>query len=262
MNPIPLGLALAAALAVPTSQATDRFLSPPAESALRAAIDSDARTAPGKAGNKAMPDAAAVGDADSFGREVRWLGLLAGSVFLQPNCSPSDGGCVALAPGGAVTRFDVPDVAVVTLPGGSSHSLLCQSQTPVVGAAFANPTTARARYELEAFPVYQIRSRVLRGLSHPTSGQPYNGVIELPIAAVLTEGYLEPGDYKVDSHTGARNCIGGLVSRRSLVENYGLSDREAERFFAETIQVSMGIRGRARYVDTANLYFGTRLTGD
>ncbi|HEX5693129.1 MAG TPA: hypothetical protein VFY00_00745, partial [Arenimonas sp.] len=259
---IPLGLALAAALAVPTVHADDRFQSPSPESALRAAIDDVRHAAPGLNPKKARPSAAQVGDADSFGREVRWLGLLAGSVFLQPNCSPTDTGCVALAPAPAVTRFDVPDVAVITLPGGSSHSLLCHWQSPVVGVAFTNQGPARVRYQLEAFPVYRIESRVLRGLSHPTTGQPYNGVIELPIAAVLTEGYAEPGDYTVESYTGTRTCIGGLVSRRSLVDSYGLSEREATQFFREPIQVRMGIRGEAQHVDTANLYFGTRLTGD
>lgn len=221
MKPIPLGLALAAALVVPAAHADD-----------------------------------------SFGRNVRWLGLLTGSLDLQPNCPPSSAGCVEIAPPPAVTQFDVPDVAVITLPGGSSHSLLCHWQAPAGGVAFANPTSDRVRYQFEATAVYRIESRVLRGLRHPTTGQPYNGVIEVPVAAMLREDYAEPGDYVVESAPGARTCIGGLVSRQSLVNNYGLSDREATQFFREPIQVRMGFRGKARFVDTAFLSFGTRLTGD
>ena len=66
----------------------------------------------------------------------------------------------------------------------------------------------------------------------------------------------------MEQFTGTRTCIGGLVSRKTLVQRYGLSERDATRFFRESIQVRMGIRGSAHNVDIANLYFGTRLTGD
>lgn len=257
------GLILATALAATPALAIDEFHAPPVDSSLEAASRYAAASSQGRdVLLKARPTDAEVGDAESFGREVRWLGLLAGSVFLQPNCSPGDSGCVALNPAPAPTSFDVPDVAVVTLPGGSSHSLLCHWQTPVVGVAFANPSASPVDYRLEAMPVYRIHSRVLRGASDPVTGQPYNGVLELPMPAIATEGEIAAGDYKVEQFTGARICIGGLVSRKALMQRYGLSERDATRFFREPIQVRMGIRGSAHNVDIANLYFGTRLTGD
>ncbi|WP_374603106.1 hypothetical protein [Arenimonas sp.] len=262
MKHIPLGLALAAALAVPAAHADDLLPSPPAESALRAAFDADLNAAAGSTAKKGKVTNALVGDADSFGREVQWLGLLSAALDLQPNCSPSAPGCVPLAPSPNLTQFDLPDLAVLTLPAGSSHSLVCHLQTPAGGVNFANPTTARVRYEFEAFAVYRIESRVLRGLSHPGTGQPYNGVIEIPIAAALAEGYAEPGDYLTQSFGGTRACIGGLVSRQVLMSNFGLSEREATQFFREPIQVRMGIRGQARFADMAYLRIGTRLTGD
>lgn len=262
MKHISLGVALAAALALPTAHADDRFQSPAAELALRAAIDADLHASPASTAKKSKVTAALVGDADSFGREVRWLGLLSATLDLQPNCSPSTPGCVPLAPAPNVTHFDLPDLAVLTLPAGSSHSLVCHWQTPAGGVNFANPTTARVRYQFEAFAVYRIESRVLRGLRHPGTGQPYNGVIEIPIAAGLAEGYAEPGDYIAESFGGARACINGLVSRQVLMNNYGLSESEVTRFFREPIQVRMGLRGQARFVDMAYLTIGTRLTGD
>tara|TARA_R110002020_G_scaffold104073_6_gene243698 strand:- start:2234 stop:3022 length:789 start_codon:yes stop_codon:yes gene_type:complete len=262
MKHIPLGLALAAALAVPTAHADDRLPSPPAESALRAAIETDLHAAPDSSAKKGKVSNALVGDADSFGRNVRWLGLLSATLDLQPNCSPSTPGCVPLAAPPNLTQFDLPDLAVVTLPAGSSHSLVCHLQTPAGGVNFANPTTTRVRYEFEAFAVYRIESRVLRGLRHPVTGQPYNGVIEIPIAAAQADGYAEPGDYISESFGGTRACIGGLVSRQVLMGNFGLSDREATQFFREPIQVRMGLRGQARFADMAYLSVGTRLTGD
>ena len=125
MNPLSLGFTLAAALAAIPAHAGDEFHSPPAEASLEAASRYAAAAARGRDMLlKARPTDAEVGDADSFGREVRWLGLMAGSVFLQPNCSAGDASCVALNPAPAPTSFDVPDIAVVTLPGGSSQSLL------------------------------------------------------------------------------------------------------------------------------------------
>lgn len=262
MKPVSLGLALAAAAAASAAFADDLFLSPPIEASLEAAAGHGAVLAQRDALKRARPGAAAVGDPDSFGRNVKWLGLLAGSVFLQPNCTPGDAGCVALQPAPATTVFEVPDIAVVSLPAGSSHSLLCHWQTPVVGVQFINTETTRSRYQLRADPVYRISSPVLRGLRDPNTGQPYNGTIEVPIVAVATEGYLAPGDHAFEQFTGTRTCIGGLVDRNNLVNRYGLSEREATQFFRGPIEVRMGIRGQAKGVDIANLYFGTRLTGD
>ncbi|GGA87150.1 hypothetical protein GCM10011521_26980 [Arenimonas soli] len=265
MKACPLFLALATALATAPALADDSFRSPDVKKALAAGRAAILAERAGLA-RKAAPTPEEVGDADSFGRNVKWLGLLSGYIYLLPDCSvpgePADPRCITLNPAGAPTPFAAEDVAVVTLPGRSSHSLICHWQTPIAGVAFANYGATRAPYQFRVFPTYRIESEVLDGLSDPNTGTPYNGAIEVGVGAINVSGYLEPGDFVLEQFTQTRTCIGGIVSKRSLVNGYGLTEAQARRFFREPITIRMSLQGQATLVDSANINFGTRLTGD
>lgn len=261
-----LFLAVAASLAAAPVLADDSFRSPEAEKALaagRAAILADRA---GMREAKAAPTVEEVGDADSFGRNVHWMGLLSGFIYLQPDCAvpgePVDPACITLNPAPDFTTFSAPDVAVVTLPRHSTKSLICHWQTPVVSVGFANYGATRERYQFRVFPTYRIESEVLDGLSDPNTGTPYNGAIEVGIGAINVSGYLEPGDYIIEQFNQTRSCIGGMVSERALVTGYGLTEAQARQFFRKPITIRMSLQGQARMVDAANINFGTRLTGD
>ena len=76
-----------------------------------------------------------VGDADSFGRGVVWLGLVSGYGRLSTDCSadPADTTpCQTISAAPATTTFDFSDLDVLVLPARSTRSLICQSQTPIV----------------------------------------------------------------------------------------------------------------------------------
>lgn len=262
-----LFLAVAASMAAAPAIADDSFRSPPVEDTLaagRAALKSARLADPAAA--KAAPTAAEVGDADSFGRSVNWLGLLSGFTYLQTDCAvpgePVDPRCIQLNPAPGFTSFEAPDLAAITLPGKSTKSLICHWQTPIVSVGFANLTAATEQYRFQAFPVYRIESEVLQGLSDPNTGTPYNGAIELGLSAINVSGSIDPGEYNVEQFTFTRMCIGGLVSKQSLVNAYGLTEQQAKQFFKKPITITMSIRGSARMVDAANINFGTRFAGD
>ncbi len=262
-----LFLAVAASMAAAPVIADDSFRSPPVEDTLaagRAALKSARLADPAAA--KAAPTAAEVGDADSFGRSVNWLGLLSGFTYLQTDCAvpgePVDPRCIQLNPAPGFTSFEAPDLAAITLPGKSTKSLICHWQTPIVSVGFANFTAATEQYRFQAFPVYRIESEVLQGLSDPNTGTPYNGAIELGLSAINVSGSIDPGEYNVEQFTFTRMCIGGLVSKQSLVNAYGLTEQQAKQFFKKPITITMSIRGSARMVDAANINFGTRFAGD
>lgn len=262
-----LFLAVAASMAAVPVIADDSFRSPPVEDTLaagRAAMKSARLADPAAA--KAAPTAAEVGDADSFGRSVNWLGLLSGFTYLQTDCAvpgePVDPRCIQLNPAPGFTSFEAPDLAAITLPGKSTQSLICHWQTPIVSVGFANFTAATEQYRFQAFPVYRIESEVLQGLSDPNTGTPYNGAIELGLSAINVSGSIDPGEYNVEQFTFTRMCIGGLVSKQSLVNAYGLTEQQAKQFFKKPITITMSIRGSARMVDAANINFGTRFAGD
>lgn len=206
-----------------------------------------------------------VGDADSFGRVVRWLGLLSGYGRLSADCSADPGDtspCQTIAPAPATTTFDFPDLDVLVLPARASTSLLCHSQTPVTTWFALNATGSAQDMLFRVTPYYRIESEVLVGLSDPNTGVPYNGVIELGLTGLLTSQTLQPGESVQDLDTGTRACIGGLVSKQSLTTSYGLTDAQAEQFFRRPITIRYGLRGSARLVEDASINYGTRFYGD
>lgn len=210
-----------------------------------------------------------VGDADSFGRNVKWLGLAAGSIRLAADCTPAPGdppdeNCVLLSAAPAATAFEVHDIDSISLPARASRSLLCHWQTPIVYYSASNNTGSTQNFTLRAQPVYRIESEVLDepGLLNPGTGLPYGGVMELPLTAIYKAGSRDPGEYEFEVITGARMCIGSLVSKASLVSTHGLTPAQATRFFRRPITIRMGIRGQAQLVDDAQIYFGTRFVGD
>jgi hypothetical protein len=59
----------------------------------------------------------------------------------------------------------------------------------------------------------------------------------------------------------SRHCIGGLVSKRSLIA-LGLSQAQTAQFFRNPMQLTFGAAGTVRMVDAASYFYGIRLYGD
>jgi hypothetical protein len=210
-----------------------------------------------------------VGDAGSFGKNLKWLGLASGFVQLLDTCTPAPGdpapeNCIEVNPAPAVTTFNLSNLDSVTLPGRSTDTLICHWQTPIVSYSAANTTGASASFQFRVTPVYRIQSEVLNdpALIDPTTGLPFGGVLELALTSINLSSQMQPGDFEFETITGTRMCIGGLVSKESLVGTYGLTEAQANRFFRRPITISLGIRGQSRLVDGATINVGTRFVGD
>jgi hypothetical protein len=210
-----------------------------------------------------------VGDAGSFGKNMKWLGLASGYVQLLDTCTPLPGdpapeNCIEVNPAPAVTTFNLSNLDSVTLPGRSTETLICHWQTPIVSYSAVNPTASPASLQLRVTPVYRIQSDVLNdpALIDPGTGLPFGGVLELALTSINLSTQMQPGDFEFETITGTRMCIGGLVSKQSLVDTYGLTEAQANRFFRRPITISLGIRGQSRLVDGATINIGTRFVGD
>ena len=76
-----------------------------------------------------------VGDVDSFGRNLRWLGVASGFAVVSTDCASilaqdPDATCQQVSSQPGVTSFTFNDVARIRLPAGASHSLLCHWFSP------------------------------------------------------------------------------------------------------------------------------------
>lgn len=223
------------------------------------------RPAAGRA--KAGPGEADVGDADSFGRAVKWLGVADMNVTLAADCSGADpdGGCQVLAPAPAVTAFSFHDLGHIALPEKAANSLLCHWLSPVLDVGYANPTAAPVVGRLQFVPTLTVENPVLAtpGLIDPTTGLPFAG--RLTTGMTASERFavpLPPGLSLSERQRDSAVCIAGFLTRRTLVELYGLSDAQAKEFFKQPTTVRLNLSGSAQYVSHASLYFGLRIVGD
>lgn len=220
-------------------------------------------TAP-RTANAAVTDAD-VGDADSFGRNLHWLGLADMAVELTSDCSGTPTGCQVLAPAPAITSFSFTDLGRINLPAKATNSLLCYWFSPVLNVSYGNPTAAAVVAKLSYNPTLTVENPVLAtpGLIDPTTGLPFGG--KLLTAMTSSERFQVPllaGLHISERTRDSTVCIAGFITRKALTETYGLTAAQANDFFKQPTTVRMNINGSAQYVDNASLYFGFRIIGD
>ena len=213
-----------------------------------------------------------VGDLDSFGRNVIYLGSAqTAPVTLLPDCTPDPADppdslsrCLTLNAAPAATSFDESNLASIRLPGRSSRSLLCFSLTPLVNYSFDNQTGIPRHASFTARAVLTLESTVLNDptLIDPNTGLPYGGKLVFPLSTYSESHSIGAGERERKQMTLSRHCIGGLVSKNYLRTAYGLSATQAELFFARPIKLTFGASGTVQMADFVSYFYGIRLYGD
>ena len=215
-----------------------------------------------------------VGDADSFGRNVTYIGVAqTGNVNFQNDCTPQPGDpplgpddrCITLGASGTTTTFDERDIGRIALPKNATKSLICFGVTSFPLWDYFNPDPSPVTGRFRFLNGFTIENELLDdpALIDPTTGLPFNGAIELPLGSPVLEFVtLQPGESDLKRTITSRTCIGGLVSKRSLAESYGLPSSIVDKFFKRPITIRLNLSGSMTYVDSANVFYGVRLYGD
>jgi hypothetical protein len=224
------------------------------------------------ANTKAAYTDAEVGDANSFGRNVVFVGSVqSGVLSIAPDCTPdpmfppgpNDNCVVPDVNGFASANF--PNMGQVLIPGKSVKTLLCHWQTPFASLLYRNTTGVYQGGARSTFTAtYRIENEVLADptLLDPSTGLPYGGVIETGLGSISDTRGLQPGDFQVYNDNDTRVCNGGLISKRALMESYGLSEAQATKFFKKDTIITIGITGSSRFVSDGSVIIGTRFVGD
>jgi hypothetical protein len=220
----------------------------------------------------APPTAAEVGDADSFGKKVVWIGLATtGSVILANDCTPDPANplgpedrCVVINAAPAATSFTFPDLGRITLPANSANSLICHWATANIFYTMNNPGPLPTVARFSARPTYRVESVVLQdpALINPVTGVAFGGGIDITISGTTEAQTLAAGATHTRQVTGTRTCIAGLVTKLSLVRDYGLTDAMAKKVFQKPITIRVGSRGSVVGVSDATIFYSTRFTAD
>ena len=211
-----------------------------------------------------------VGDAASFGRNVRWLGVISNFVYANQDCASLLAEdptllCQPITDTVALTQFNFTDIARITLPANATNSLLCHWFSPRVAVTFLNAGPATLQGRLSYNPTLTIENAALAdpALIDPTTGLPFNGKLTTSMSASETFTLaLEPGMPISQSLRDTATCQAGFVSRRLLIESYGLTAAQADSFFANPTTIRMNVSGNMRHAQSATFSFGLRIVGD
>lgn len=208
-------------------------------------------------------------DVDSFKRNVVWLGLASAFINLSDTC-PTDPAnpdelCQVLAPAPAFTPFTFDDAARITLPGKSANSLLCYWFSPVLNVNYVNTGATRAYGRFRYTPTLTIENPVLDdpALVDPTTGAPFGGQFLTSMTA--SESFVVPLEVGVNFSERTRDsavCMAGFVSKKALIESYGLTEAQAKEFFKQPTTIRLNVTGSAQNVGFASMVFGLRVVGD
>jgi hypothetical protein len=226
-----------------------------------------------KAAQTAGVAASDVGDADSFGRNAKWIGLMSsGTIYLTDfadDCDPAnfqggpDDHCVVLNPQPALTTFDFPDVARMVIPAKSSNSLFCHVQTPISSTLLGNNTASQLNARVLYNPVFTFENPVLNdpALINTDTGLPFNGKVVFTLPGISHQLSLQANETFLGRDDESRVCINGMISKIQL-KALGLSDAQASNFFKQDTIVTMGINGRAQGVVFSSIINNVRWMGD
>lgn len=206
-----------------------------------------------------------VGDVYSFGRPVRWIGVMNAAVSLQPSCVGVDPAtCQVVVPSAALTYFDFPNIGKMTLPGNSTHSLMCHWLTPSFNFTFNNPSPFPGEAMLHVSHIITVENPVLNdpSLIDPTTGLPFGGQLEASVASSRLIRPIEGGQQLTERISDSRVCIAGLVNKGHLISTYGLTNVQATEFFKKPTTLRFRMVVRTVNLESATLYYGMRVVGD
>jgi hypothetical protein len=209
-----------------------------------------------------------VGDADSFGKNVTYLGLAqTQSVTVADDCTGTDPlaeRCIVQAPAPSPTTFVEDDLAVMNLPKNATKTLLCFTLTPSIMVNWANFTGTQQIARFTANALITIENPVLSDptLIDPGTGLPFGGVLQVGLSTWHHSQTMPTNSHEEERSFQSRGCIAGLVSRRVLVDSYGLTDAQAKDFFKKPMTIRFGARGTVAMATFTNYFYGIRLYGD
>jgi hypothetical protein len=188
-------------------------------------------------------------------------------VTLADDCTGADPlveRCTVQNPSPALTTVIENDLAVIKLPKNATKTLMCFTLTPSIYVDWANFTGAQQTARFNANALITIENPVLAdpALIDPATGLPFNGILEIGLSTWSHVQSMPNNATETERSMQTRSCIAGIISRRVLVDEYGLTDNQAKEFFKKAMTVRFGARVTAALSQYTNYFYGVRLYGD
>jgi len=215
-------------------------------------------------------------DADSFGKNVKFLGsLYAGTVYVYHTCDPvifeqelgaplaADDKCVAYTPNTPGSTFEFYDPAwEFDIPGRTVENVIYPLLNNTTG--FDSFTTTGYPFTYVYIPRVTIVSDALNDPAaiDPATGLPMNGSYTTSLAGAQTRSFsTTAGEFLTDYRSYA--SVSGRGLSRAYFKALGLPDTVINNLFRKDMKLKFGIRGRATGpVDFSQMFFTYRLMGN
>jgi hypothetical protein len=213
----------------------------------------------------------ASGDPDSFGQNVKFMGVvITGVVYLDATCIFAPGEllpedrCIMLNAAPGATNFDVKDIGRLTLPANSSKDILAFMGSHNRNYQFFNSTGVVQPSAFFGYvPYITIESDALKDprALDPETNLPLNGKWEIGLSAsTAVDRSLAINERIRDGSSYSRTCV-NCLSKTFFVES-GIPADVIDRMYHGPITIRLNLRGSAKLVSDAFMLYAIRFFGD
>ena len=217
-----------------------------------------------------------VGEPDSFGKNVKFLGTaVTGVVYVYYSCDPAillaeagvtlgaDDRCLVNAVGGASASATYTDLGRITIPGRSADNVIYFVLNNTISNDFQNPFANGLFVTFNYIPRLTIESAALNDPAavDPTTGQPLNGVLTVSGFGSKTFFRTIPtgeSEFYDDRYSSA--ATRGFA--RSYFADLGLPQTVINNLYRQPMTIRLGMRVGARNVYFGQYFYSMRLTGN
>ena len=220
------------------------------------------------------PTPAEVGEAESFGHNVQYMGAVSGFITLSPACTPApppvppttanDDQCFTLAAAPAQTNFDAEDILRIKLPKKATRTIIYPALNFFINYQLQNSTGVFQPQGLFSYTAsITIESDVLLNPSiiDPSTGLPANGKL------VGQFSYVFRDDRSMDVNARQRQRetlvrVGNAGINKAQLVASGLSESVVDDLFKSAMTIRMSVTGNAKLLTDATITCNMRLFGD
>ncbi|HQX54663.1 MAG TPA: hypothetical protein PLP07_01955 [Pyrinomonadaceae bacterium] len=224
----------------------------------------------------ALLTVAGVGEPDSFGKNVLFLGSAStGTVYSYFSCDPAvllsdhgitlgpDDRCFTHTVGTTTSSATFEDIGRITIPGRSAENviyfILNNTMTSEVENTYSNVLPTFVRYT----PTLRIESDALNDPTavDPTTGAPLNGVLTVSaFGTKIANKSVVAGefDFGYDAYSSA--ATRGFA--RSYFADLGLPQPVINRLYRKPMTIKLGMKVSVRNIALAQFAYTMRLTGN
>ena len=220
--------------------------------------------------------AAEVGEPDSFGKNVKFLGTATtGTVFVYYSCDPAvllaeleltlgaDDRCLAAANGGANASGTFNDIGRITIPGRSADNVIYFIANNSINNEFQNNFANGLPVFFTYSPRITIESAALNDplAVDPNTGQPLNGSLTVGIMGTKQFFKTVPAgefEYFFDNYSSA--ATRGFA--RGYFADLGLPPTVVNNLYRQPMTIRLGMRLSVRNVYLGRYFYTMRFTGN